>query len=164
MYNIGKLASLSGVLAVTIRYYEKVGLMERPKRQDNGYRLYSEEDLARLSFIRHCRHHNLPIEAIKELLALNDSPATSCGAVNDIIDRQIERLEELGRSINDLKNHLAGLRERCSGLGTVAQCGIMKGLMDQDPACPCPEDGAGEGIPRIIWPEQDERSRKRAKK
>jgi DNA-binding transcriptional MerR regulator len=161
MYTIGTLAELSGVQSSTIRYYERVGLIPKPKRQDNKYRKYSEEDLARLNFIRHCRHHNLPVDAIKTLLTLNDAPDSNCALVNDIIDKQIERLDELSKSIHSLMDHLIALRNKCGGLGTVSQCGIMKGLKDDslDDA-----NTPSEGSPRIIWPEQDERNEKKSHK
>ncbi|MDR2339044.1 MAG: MerR family transcriptional regulator [Deltaproteobacteria bacterium] len=152
MYSIGKLAELSGVRPVTIRYYEKVGVMGSPERRENGYRCYSEGDLSRLAFIRHCRSHDLSIDDIKELLALSEAPESNCGAVNEIIDKQIGRLDELGKSIESLKSHLVDLRHRCSGAGPVAQCEIMKGLLAEDAPnaalCPMPKakaPGKGKG-------------------
>ena len=54
---IGELAKMTGCQVVTIRYYEKEGLLKRPERTERNYRLYGDEDIARLRFIRHCRQH-----------------------------------------------------------------------------------------------------------
>ncbi len=51
----GALAREAGVNIETIRYYEKIGLLPEPVRAGNGYRVYDETDLKRLSFIRRCR-------------------------------------------------------------------------------------------------------------
>ncbi|MDR2405965.1 MAG: MerR family transcriptional regulator [Deltaproteobacteria bacterium] len=152
MYTIGKLAELSATPSSTIRYYERAGLMGKPSRGENGYRKYTDKDLHRLTFIRHCRHHNLPMEAIKTLLSLQDVPSSNCEQVGDIIDKQIERLEELSKCIQSLIDTLVSLRNKCARPGAVSQCGIMKGLMDE--AAKSPDSGreAPEGSPRIIWP------------
>ncbi|MDR1394807.1 MAG: MerR family transcriptional regulator, partial [Deltaproteobacteria bacterium] len=57
LIRIGELAALVGVQVVTIRYYEKEGLLEKPKRSPNGYRTYRRSDVERMRFIRHCREH-----------------------------------------------------------------------------------------------------------
>ena len=43
--NISELSKLSGLSTPTIRYYEQIQLLPKPKRLSNGYRQYSEEDL-----------------------------------------------------------------------------------------------------------------------
>jgi DNA-binding transcriptional MerR regulator len=148
MYGIGELAGLAGVQPVTIRYYERVGLLARPQRLPNGYRRYSAEDLARLAFIRHCRSHDLPVGDIKELLALREAPDATCGSVNEIIDRHILRLDELGRSILSLRDHLSELRHRCSGDCGVGECPVMRGLMDGGGPPPPPAPAGGKGAPK----------------
>ncbi len=52
---IGELAKRTECQAETIRYYEKEGLLPQPSRSGGNYRLYDEEHIERLRFIRHCR-------------------------------------------------------------------------------------------------------------
>jgi len=54
-YRIGEVAARSGTNAPTIRYYETIGLLPRPGRQDGNQRRYGEDDIQRLTFIRRCR-------------------------------------------------------------------------------------------------------------
>ena len=61
---IGELAKKTGCQVVTIRYYEKEGLLPEPERSEGNYRLYSEADIERLRFIRHCRHHDMKLAEI----------------------------------------------------------------------------------------------------
>ena len=64
---IGELAKMTGCQVVTIRYYEKEGLLKRPERTERNYRLYGEEDMARLRFIRHCRQHGMSLDEISRI-------------------------------------------------------------------------------------------------
>ena len=55
VHRIGQAAQRCGVSAANIRYYEREGLLAPQARADNDYRLYSEDDVHRLRFIRLCR-------------------------------------------------------------------------------------------------------------
>lgn len=54
-FTVGKLALNAAVNVETVRFYEKKGLMPKPVRKDSGYRVYSEQDAARLLFIRRAK-------------------------------------------------------------------------------------------------------------
>ena len=82
---IGELAKMTGCQVVTIRYYEKEGLLKRPERTERNYRLYGEEDMARLRFIRHCRQHGMSLDEIRTLLVYSDHPTGSCEWINALI-------------------------------------------------------------------------------
>ncbi len=71
---IGELARKAGCQVVTIRYYEKEGLLGSPERTGSNYRIYSDEDLDRLRFIRHCRLHGMTLAEIRVLLAVREHP------------------------------------------------------------------------------------------
>ncbi|MDR3134522.1 MAG: MerR family transcriptional regulator [Deltaproteobacteria bacterium] len=135
MYKIGKLAELADCQPVTIRYYEKEGLLEKPSRGENGYREYGQEDLERLTFIRHCRDHGIALADIKILLGLRKAPDGDCGPVDQMVNRLIAQLDEKLKSIKKLKKNLETLRGRCHG-GSIANCAILKGLSDRD-NCAC---------------------------
>jgi DNA-binding transcriptional MerR regulator len=135
MYKIGKLAEMAGCQPVTIRYYEKEGLLEKPSRGENGYREYDQEDLERLSFIRHCRDHGITLADIKFLLGLKEAPEGDCGPVDQMINRLIHQLDEQLMSIKKLKKNLEALQGRCQG-GSIANCAILKSLSDRD-NCSC---------------------------
>ena len=81
---IGKLAKMTGCEVVTIRYYEKEGLLKEPERTEGNYRVYGEDAQERLRFIRHCRQHGMKLSEIRELLAFSDNPTVSCDWVNNL--------------------------------------------------------------------------------
>eukprot|EP00521_Asterionellopsis_glacialis_P018914 CAMPEP_0195336208 /NCGR_PEP_ID=MMETSP0708-20121125/16061_1 /TAXON_ID=33640 /ORGANISM="Asterionellopsis glacialis, Strain CCMP134" /LENGTH=59 /DNA_ID=CAMNT_0040406763 /DNA_START=27 /DNA_END=203 /DNA_ORIENTATION=+ len=57
---IGRLSKAAGVKVTTIRYYESISLMGDPDRSESGQRLYGDEAVQRLSFIRHARDLGFP--------------------------------------------------------------------------------------------------------
>ncbi|STW86706.1 zinc-responsive transcriptional regulator [Klebsiella pneumoniae] len=74
MYRIGELAKLADVTPDTIRYYEKQQMMDHDIRTEGGFRLYSDNDLQRLRFIRYARQLGFSLEAIRELLSIRIAP------------------------------------------------------------------------------------------
>jgi DNA-binding transcriptional MerR regulator len=66
---IGELAELTGMSVPTIRYYEQIGLLPRAPRQAGGQRVYSRDDVERLTFIRRCREFDFSIEQVRALVA-----------------------------------------------------------------------------------------------
>lgn len=134
---IGELAKAAGTQAVTIRYYEKEGLLRQPERTGAGYRLYDDTDVERLHFIRRCRQHGMNLAEIRDLLAFRDRPAPSCAWINELVERHIASVEEQIASLQSLKEHLEALRRTCDG-GRGGTCGIIESL-DHGERCPCCE-------------------------
>jgi Cd(II)/Pb(II)-responsive transcriptional regulator len=128
LIKIGELANMVGVQVVTIRYYEKEGLLAKPQRSPNGYRTYRRGDVERLRFVRHCREHGMAIEDIKTLLKLREAPERDCMEVNTLVDDHIKKLEEQLASLQALKGRLVELRGKCPHGGAISNCGILKGL------------------------------------
>lgn len=133
---IGELARLTNCQVVTIRYYEQQGLMDEPRRSPSGYRLYGLQDVQRLNFIRHCRAHGMALREIKELLRMRQTPDRDCSQVNELVDRHIEEVERRIDALKRLRSHLMNLRQKCPHGGSVASCGILRGLADRS-ECGC---------------------------
>ena len=74
MYRIGELAKLADVTPDTIRYYEKQQMMDHNVRTEGGFRLYTDNDLQRLRFIRYARQLGFTLESIRELLSIRIDP------------------------------------------------------------------------------------------
>ncbi len=67
---IGELARKAGTTPKAVRFYERVGLIPPARRAPNRYRVYSDEDLARLRFIVRARRLGLGLNDIRALLRL----------------------------------------------------------------------------------------------
>ncbi|HBX94639.1 MAG TPA: MerR family transcriptional regulator, partial [Hyphomonas sp.] len=86
---IGRLSKAAGVKVTTIRYYESIDLMGEPDRSSSGQRLYGDEAVQRLSFIRHARDLGFPMEAVREMIDLQTQPDQDCTAVDAIAREQL---------------------------------------------------------------------------
>ena len=128
---IGDLAAMTGCQVVTIRYYEKEGLLPQPERTGANYRLYDEHAVERLRFIRHCRQHDMNLAEIRALLAFKDNPTMNCDRINSLVENH---LAEQIASLQHLKQHLQTLLHKCSG-GKKAECGILESL-NKGESCP----------------------------
>ncbi len=136
---IGELARLAGCQVVTIRYYEKEGLLPPPERTDSNYRLYGDAAVERLHFIRRCRLHGMNLAEIRDLLAFKDNPSVSCAWINDLVDKHIADVERQIASLQHLKMHLEALRHTCAGDHREG-CGIIDTLDHGSPCACCEEE------------------------
>jgi DNA-binding transcriptional MerR regulator len=109
---IGRFAGCAGVNAKTIRYYEQIGLLPAPKRAGNGYRVYGEEDLGRLTFIRAARRLGLSLDSIREILAFRDRGKQPCGYVVAAVQREMAMLDQRIRELRALRTELGQLLAR----------------------------------------------------
>lgn len=131
---IGALARSTGCRVVTIRYYEKEGLLPRPDRSAGNYRLYGQKEADRLRFIRHCRLHGMSLDEIRQLLVFKDNPSQSCDWIATLVRKRIASVETQLAELAHLKEHLQSLLRSCPG-GQGAGCGILARLESHE-ECP----------------------------
>lgn len=124
---IGELAKKAGCQVVTVRFYEKEGLLPAPERTGSNYRLYGDKDMERLRFIKHCRRHGMKLSEIRELLAFKDNPTANCDWINTLVEQHIDNVAEQIESLTLLKGQLEQLLHNCSG-GKRDGCGILQSL------------------------------------
>jgi DNA-binding transcriptional MerR regulator len=128
---IGALARRTGTNAPTIRYYEEIGLLPRPERQDSGQRRYGDDDVRRLTFIRRCRDFGFPIEQVRALAALMDDPNRSCVEARDLALGHLAAVRQKLAELKALERSLAGFAadcdSRCVG-GPAPDCVILEDL------------------------------------
>ena len=127
--SIGSLAKATGCKVQTIRYYEQVGLLPAPARTQGNQRLYDEAQIDRLAFIRHSRELGFSLDAIRELLALNDDPQRSCDQADRIAHAHLRDVEARLASLTALKSELVRMIVQC-GRGKIADCRVIEVLAD----------------------------------
>ena len=135
---IGELAARAACDVQTVRYYEREGLLEEPRREASGYRRYDERHLTRLNFIRHCRTLDIPLVEVRQLLEFAARPDRSCAQVDGLLDRHIALVDERIRALQALQQQLVALRQSCNGDGS-HPCAILQSFMSaaQEHACAC---------------------------
>lgn len=126
-YTRGQLAQKTSCNIETIRYYEKEKLLPKPKRSENGYRLYGHDSLKRLNFIRRCRELGFTVIEIKELLSLVDQNNFTCADISTITKSHIINVK---KKVTDLQNILKALQKmtRQCGSGNSPECPILETL------------------------------------
>lgn len=129
MLTIGTLAKRTGTKVQTIRYYEQIGLLPEPGRTQGGQRRYSNAELDRLAFVRHARQLGFPLEAIRELLNLADTPDQSCHDADTIAKRQLKQVEQRIARLNALRTELRRMIRECGG-GKTCDCRVLEVLRD----------------------------------
>ena len=105
---IKELAIRANLPDSTIRYYERVGLLPKPNRLENGYRDYNEVDVDRVKFIASARSLDFSLDDIQEILALRDQREAPCRFVLDLLDA---KAEEISERIRELQKMETALRE-----------------------------------------------------
>lgn len=138
---VGVLAKESHINLETVRYYEKIGLMPRPKRRESGYRSCSENDLARLTFIVRAKELGFTLKEIKELLAMRIDAGTKCADMKNIAERKILDIETRIKDLRSISEHLQELVKQCTdGNMSLEECPVVKALA---PSYPRDADAAG---------------------
>ncbi|SDD19643.1 MerR family transcriptional regulator [Actinokineospora iranica] len=107
-YAIAEAAHRSGLSIDTLRYYERIQLIDPPARDSGGRRAYSDDDLAWLGFLTKLRTTGMPIKLMREYARLRHQGLASAGPRKRILERHREdvlaRIEEL-RSCLDVLNY-----------------------------------------------------------
>ncbi len=105
---IAELAEQVGVPTSTVRYYERIGLLDSPARTASGYRDYDDEAAARLLFISRARRMGLSCDQITELLPIWGG--TNCGAAHERVTQLIEdKKADIAQRVAELESFAAQL-------------------------------------------------------
>jgi DNA-binding transcriptional MerR regulator len=96
---IGDVARQLDLTVKTIRYYESLGLLGAPQRTETGYRVYADQDVERLRFIKGAKALGLSLAEIKEIVGIWGEGVAPCGHVEHMLN---EKLADLDRRIQEL--------------------------------------------------------------
>jgi MerR family copper efflux transcriptional regulator len=124
---IGQVARQTGINPKTIRYYEEIGLLPKPRRGDNNYRIYSEDTVIRIKFIKKAKSLGFTLKEIKEILALRDRGFKPCSHVRSLLKQRIFDVEQKISELTALRAQLKRLQSEWERVQTL-------------------EDSKGEGI------------------
>jgi DNA-binding transcriptional MerR regulator len=115
LITIGKLAARAGISADTLRYYEDEGLIAPAGKSEGGYRLYGEDAIRRIGFIKHAQHCGFTLTEIWELLALRAEDSACCGDVRQRAVGKKLQLEHKIRAMQAMSQALDRLIADCAG-------------------------------------------------
>lgn len=129
-FSIGELGRMAGCQVVTIRYYEKIGILPEPDRSAGGHRVYSGAHRERLTFIRKARELGFTLDTVRSLLSLSEQPqGEPCADVDRIA---VQHLANVRGKIADLRALEATLERMLDVCGhtTVEQCRVLDSLRE----------------------------------
>jgi len=124
----GQLAKAANVNIETLRYYERRGLLPEPPRLDSGYRVYPEEMVSRLCFIKGAQELGFTLEEIQELLALRVDETATKGAVRQHAQSKVSQIDDKIAALQQMRDALHHLIEECDGHGPSSDCPILEAM------------------------------------
>lgn len=139
---ISQVAQQTGLSPTTLRYYDELGLVRASARSDSGYRLYSDDDLARLRFVLGAKRFGLSLEEIGELVELRDT------ARCEPVQRRMRELvhDRLKQTKDDLRE-LIGFSAELQHLATQLDGPPSAGPCDDTCLCSREPGGSTSGAP-----------------
>jgi DNA-binding transcriptional MerR regulator len=128
-YLIGQAAKMSGVSSANIRFYEKEMLIRRHGMGAGSYRMYSDEDVHQLRFIRQLRSLDMTLAEVRTLLGLDLRKKRDCQTARDTLVAHIGHVRERLKELKVLEKNLLHLRSRCDGQNE--HCHLIEALHAQ---------------------------------
>lgn len=125
--NIGQASERSGISPKMIRYYEQIGLLDTAKRSNSGYRIYSNQDIKNLCFLRQACDLGFSSKQMKELLNLWKNTDRQSADVKKLTLTHIETLNRKIAQLQDMVSLLQISADHCSG-NENAECAILEVL------------------------------------
>jgi len=125
----GALAARSGCNMETIRYYERIGILPPPPRSAGGHRLYGQDLIKRLTFVRRSRELGFTIEEIRQLLRLVDGSNYTCAQVKTLTRSHARDVQQKIADLEKIKSVLDALARQCTG-DEVPECPIIDALFE----------------------------------
>ncbi len=119
---ISRIANIAGIGVETIRYYQRIGLIDEPAKPASGYRVYHESILARLKFIQRAKELGFTLAEIQELLSLDSS---ACEQTRELAQRKQEIIQQKITDLQAMATVLNELLEACHNNPAHSGCPII---------------------------------------
>jgi DNA-binding transcriptional MerR regulator len=104
IYTPGKVIEITGLSIHTLRYYEKMKLIEPVTRAENGHRRYTEADIHRIGFIKKMRQTGMPIDELRQYLDLARQGDSTIEERLIMLEQQYDRVQgQIGNLHNMLE-------------------------------------------------------------
>lgn len=129
MLKIGEVSRRSGVGIEALRFYEKGGLLDSPARTFSGYRVYGEEVLERLDFIKRAQALGFSLDEIRRIVDDARKGESPCDEVREIVRRRMAELDERLRDLHRYRKELSHTLEEWDKVGRAPGhiCGLIEG-------------------------------------
>jgi len=130
--HIGEVAAQAEVHIETLRYYERRGLVEKPPRSASNYRVYPEDAVRRVRFIKRAQELGFSLNDIQEFLSLRAALEAGCHEVRSHAEAKMKDIDDKIDSLTAMKHALSTLVTECSGEGPLSDCPILESLETEE--------------------------------
>jgi MerR family mercuric resistance operon transcriptional regulator len=118
-------AKKAGIGIETIRYYQRIGLIEKPEKPLSGYRVYPEETITRLLFIQRAKELGFSLAEISTLLALGDG---NCTEINELATHKLAIVNNKLHDLQAIANTLENLIQSCESTANYQECPVITAI------------------------------------
>ncbi len=123
---IGDVSKKFGLNPRTLRYYEKIGVLQKTGRTESGYRVFGAATIERIEFILRAKALGLKLDEIKKIIELHEKGEVPCECTRDFIRNKIVEIDTKITSLADLKKRLGKLLTlRKQAIATKSICPII---------------------------------------
>lgn len=122
---IGKLAKQAEVTVETIRYYQRIGMLDEPGKPGSGFRHYPAHAITRIRFIKRAQQAGFTLKEIAQLLSLDDD---HCADVRKIAEQKCQQIDAQIKDLMALRNVLDALVKRCQSDSSAEHCSLIDAL------------------------------------
>jgi MerR family transcriptional regulator, mercuric resistance operon regulatory protein len=125
-FTISKLAEAAGIGVEAVRYYQRRGLLQEPRRAGGGFREYARADIQRLQFIKRAQALGFSLEDVAELASL--SGERNRRRVREVTQRRLAEIRERVTQLNAMASALGVLVRCCERTAPGDGCPIIAAL------------------------------------
>jgi MerR family mercuric resistance operon transcriptional regulator len=130
---IGKLAKEAGVGVETVRFYERRGILRQPPKPQQGYRAYSERDLATIKYVKEAQALSFSLDEVQSLFSRAEGNATGfCSSVRVVAREKLATVQKQIADLRKLEIRLAAFLVDCAANKGEKNCPILRQIR----ACP----------------------------
>lgn len=113
--SIGQISKIVDLPTKTIRFYEQENLLKKVSREENGYRLYSTQNIEELKVIKHARSLGFSLPQIKALLHNPDNLSEYLQSVINQNQKELDNLKSTNQNLISLQKELQHSKSTCTG-------------------------------------------------
>ena len=115
---IGQLAKEAGVNVQTVRYYERIGLIDKPATNEAGYRIYTVKAVEVLRFIKHAKEIGFSLKQIAEIFSIDNEKNNTCSRVKKLAQEKVTEIDKKINSLSIIRKELLDLISQCEAKKT----------------------------------------------
>lgn len=125
-FTIGQLSKSSGISIETIRYYESIKVISPISRNHSGYRIFNEDSIRTLNFLKHAQELGFSLSQIKELLKLKADKKSHCKEVKNTAEVHLKNTKEKIKKLKEIEKVLLKLVRQCDEKQISNSCPILE--------------------------------------